>query len=208
MFSYSIFSYQKLLSFLFVCSLQAFPIFVRQSIVAIRKSPGIRMIHQDPVISALSDRDSILPQVITSIGRPIPIKLKVASEIIAVLTFMTTINIIDEKKFGTRCFHKTRKNPAPIHFAAMMYSLFRICRTSVRTTFAILVQLVTPITNDRLRMFAFPRIACNKMIRSSVGILKKTSVNRMIISSSHTTEGANYHRYKSRNHRSQSTDQN
>ena len=84
-FSYSIFSYQKLLSFLFVCSLQAFPIFVRQSTVAIRKSPGIRMIHQDPVISALSDRDSILPQVITSIGRPIPIKLKVASEIIAVL---------------------------------------------------------------------------------------------------------------------------
>ena len=143
------------------------------------------MIHQDPVISALSDRDSILPQVITSIGRPIPIKLKVASEIIAVLTFMTTINMIDEKKFGTRCFHKTRKNPAPIHFAAMMYSLFRICRTSVRTTFAILVQLVTPITNDRLRMFAFPRIACSKMIRSSVGILKKTSVNRMIISSSH-----------------------
>ena len=65
-FSYSIFSYQKLLSFLFVCSLQAFPIFVRQSTVAIRKSPGIRMIHQDPVISALSDRDSILPQVITN----------------------------------------------------------------------------------------------------------------------------------------------
>ena len=121
-FSYSIFSYQKLLSFLFVCSLQTFPIFVRQSTVAIRKSPGIRMIHQDPVISALSDRDSILPHVITSIGSPMPIKLKVASEIIAVLTFMTTINMIDEKKFGTRCFHKTRKNPAPIHFAAMIYS--------------------------------------------------------------------------------------
>ena len=79
---------------------------------------------------------------------------------------MTTINIMDEKKFGTRCFHKTRKKPAPIHFAAMMYSLFRICRTSVRTTFAILVQLVTPITNDR------------------VGILKNISVNLMISSSS------------------------
>ena len=95
------------------------------------------MIHQEPVINALSDRDSILPHVITSIGSPMPIKLKVASEIIAVLTFMTTINIMDEKKFGTRCFHKTRKNPAPIHLAAMIYSLFRICLTSVRTTFAI-----------------------------------------------------------------------
>ena len=85
------------------------------------------MIHQEPVINALSDRDSILPHVITSIGSPMPIKLKVASEIIAVLTFMTTINIMDEKKFGTRCFHKIRKNPAPIHLAAMIYSLFRIC---------------------------------------------------------------------------------
>ena len=64
------------------------------------------MIHQDPVINAFSDKDSILPQVITSIGRPIPIKLKVASEIMAVLTFITTINIIEEKKFGTKCFHK------------------------------------------------------------------------------------------------------
>ena len=74
------------------------------------------MIHQEPVINALSDRDSILPHVITSMGSPIPIKLKVASEIIAVLTFMTTINIMDEKKFGTRCFHKIRKNPAPVSY--------------------------------------------------------------------------------------------
>ena len=138
------------------------------------------MIHQEPVINALFDRDSILPHVITSMGRPIPIKLKVASEIIAVLTFITTINMIDEKKLGTRCFHKTRKNPAPIHFAAIIYSLFRICRTSVRTTFAILVQLVTPITNDRLRTFAFPMIACSKMIRSRVGILRNISVNLII----------------------------
>ena len=117
-------------------------------------------------------------------GSPMPIKLKVASEIIAVLTFMTTINIMDEKKFGTRCFHKIRKNPAPIHLAAMIYSLFRICRTSVRTTFAILVQLVTPITRDRLSIFASPIIACSKMIRSRVGILKNISVNLMISSSS------------------------
>ena len=55
------------------------------------------MIHQEPVINALSDRDSILPHVIISMGSPMPIKLKVASEIIAVLTFMTTINMIDEK---------------------------------------------------------------------------------------------------------------
>ena len=142
------------------------------------------MIHQEPVINALSDRDSILPHVITSIGSPMPIKLKVASEIIAVLTFITTINIMDEKKFGTRCFHKIRKNPAPIHLAAMIYSLFRICRTSVRTTFAILVQLVTPITKDRLRILASPMIACSKMIRSRVGILKNISVNLIISSSS------------------------
>lgn len=123
---------------------------VRQSTVAIKNSPGIKMIHQEPVINALSDRDNILPQVIISIGRPIPIKLRVASEIMAVLTFITTINIIDEKKFGIRCFHIMRKNPAPIHLAAMIYSLFRICQTSVRITFAILVQLVTPITIERL----------------------------------------------------------
>lgn len=123
---------------------------VRQSTVAIKNSPGIKMIHQEPVINALSDKDNMLPQVIISIGRPIPIKLRVASEIMAVLTFITTINIIDEKKFGIRCFHIMRKNPAPIHLAAMIYSLFRICRTSVRITFAILVQLVTPITIERL----------------------------------------------------------
>lgn len=106
-----------------------------------------------------------------SIGSPIPIKLKVASEIMAVLTFITIMNIIDEKKFGIRCFHIMRKNPAPIHLAAMIYSLFRICRTSVRITFAILVQLVTPITIERLTTFAFPIIACNKMIRRRDGKL-------------------------------------
>ena len=54
----------------------------------------------------------------------------------------------------------------------------------MRTTFAILVQLVTPITKDRLRIFASPIIACSKMIRSRVGILKNISVNLMISSSS------------------------
>ena len=39
------------------------------------------MIHQEPVINALSDRDSILPHVITSMGSPMPIKLKVADEV-------------------------------------------------------------------------------------------------------------------------------
>ena len=73
--------------------------------VATRKAPGIRMIHQEPVIRAFSARDSILPQVIISTGSPIPIKLKVASDIMAVLTFMITMNIIAEKKFGVRCFH-------------------------------------------------------------------------------------------------------
>ena len=34
---------------------------VRQSTVAIKNSPGIKMIHQEPVINALSDRDKMLP---------------------------------------------------------------------------------------------------------------------------------------------------
>ena len=62
----------------------------------------MRMIHQEFVISAFSESDSILPQDITSTGSPIPIKLKVDSETMAFLTFIITINIIDDIKFGTR----------------------------------------------------------------------------------------------------------
>ena len=67
---------------------------------------GIRMIHHAFVISAFSESDSMLPQEITSSGRPIPIKLSVDSATIALRMFITTINIIDEKKFGARWCHK------------------------------------------------------------------------------------------------------
>ena len=64
------------------------------------------MIHQEFVISAFSERDSMLPQDITSTGSPIPIKLSVDSEIIALLTFMITMNIMEDIKFGARCFQR------------------------------------------------------------------------------------------------------
>ena len=58
--------------------------------------------------------------------------------------------------------------------------------TSVLTTFAILVQLVTPITNDRLSTFAFPRIACRKITKSRLGMLSKISVILISNISSHS----------------------
>ena len=64
------------------------------------------MIHQALADSAFSDRESILPQEITSRGRPIPIKLSVDSAAIALRMFMTAINIIDGRKFGARCFQR------------------------------------------------------------------------------------------------------
>ena len=64
------------------------------------------MIHHEPVSSAFSDKESMLPQEMISRGRPMPMKLKVDSETIALRTFITTMNIIEEKKFGTKCFHK------------------------------------------------------------------------------------------------------
>ena len=50
------------------------------------------MIHQERDRSAFSDKESMLPQEITSTGSPIPIKLKVDSATMAFLTFITTIN--------------------------------------------------------------------------------------------------------------------
>ena len=70
--------------------------------VAVRKRPGMRMIHHDFVISALSAIESMLPHEICSSGRPIPMKLKVDSETIALRTFITTMNMIDDIKFGAR----------------------------------------------------------------------------------------------------------
>lgn len=92
-------------------------------------------------------------------GSPMPIKLSVDSDTMALRTFITTMNMMDETKFGVRCFQRMWKKPAPMHLEATTYSLFRICRTSVRTTFAILVQLVMPMTKDILKTFASPKIA-------------------------------------------------
>ena len=88
-----------------------------------------------------------------------PMKLSVDSATMALRMFMTTMNMMEERKFGARCFQRTRKNPAPMQRAATTYSLLRSCNTSVRTTFAMLVQLVTPMTKAMLTALALPRIA-------------------------------------------------
>ena len=155
----TLFTTYRLLSFRFTFFLRQFPILVRQRSVTTKKTPGTRIIHQELVISAFSANESILPHEITSNGSPIPIKLSVDSDMIALLTFIITINMIEETKFGVRCFQRIWKKLPPIHLEAMTYSLFRICLTSVRTTFAILVQLVIPITTERLTIFAYPIIA-------------------------------------------------
>ena len=88
-----------------------------------RKAPGMRMIHQLPVSNAFSARESILPQEMVSSGRPKPIKLKVDSATMAERMFMTTINRMDEKKFGARWPNSSRKKPPPMHRLATMYPL-------------------------------------------------------------------------------------
>ena len=73
-----------------------------------------------------------------------------------------------------------------MHREATTYSLFRICRTSVRITLAMLAQLVTPMTMDSVHTLASPRIACKNSTRSKPGTLRKISVKRIISVSSHT----------------------
>ena len=70
------------------------------SSVTTRKMPGIRIIHHEFVKSAFSERESMLPHEITWSGRPIPMKLSVDSATIAPRTFMTTMNLMGETKFG------------------------------------------------------------------------------------------------------------
>ena len=62
---------------------------------------------------------------------------------------------------------------------ACTYSLLRSTRTSVRTTLAMLIQLVSPMTIDRLSALALPRIACSSTISSRFGMLMKISLTRM-----------------------------
>ena len=185
MFSYSIFSYQKLLSFLFVCSLQAFPYICQAKYCCDQEKSRNQDDPPEPVISALSERDSILPQVITSIGRPIPIKLKVASEIIAVLTFITTINMIDEKEVWYQMLPQNTEEPC----SHTLCSDDILTVSNLSNLGAYYFRNTGPAGHTDYKRQAedvrISQIACSKMIRSSVGILKKTSVNRMIISSSH-----------------------
>ena len=63
-----------------------------------RKKPGIRIIHQDAVITACSERESILPQEIIFSGSPTPIKLRVDSAVMAFRMFMTIMNKIEGRK--------------------------------------------------------------------------------------------------------------
>ena len=92
--------------------------------VELRFSPRyMAMIHQLPVSRAFSARESILPQEMVSSGRPKPIKLNVDSATMAERMFMTTINRMDEKKFGARWPNSSRKKPPPMHRLATMYPL-------------------------------------------------------------------------------------
>ena len=101
------------------------PRLVTQSRTAMRNAPGRRMTHQAPDRRAFSDRDSILPQEMTSSGRPSPKKLKVDSATMAPRRFMTTMKRMAEKKLGNRCRTSTWKNPPPMARAARTYSLCR-----------------------------------------------------------------------------------
>ena len=80
----------------------ALPISVRLRSVATRNTPGMTIIHQLPVKSAFSERDSMLPHETTSSGKPSPRKLSVDYASIAPRTFMMTINKMDGKKLGAR----------------------------------------------------------------------------------------------------------
>ena len=77
--------------------------FVRHISSVTRNAPGMIMIHQLSVSNAFSDRLSILPQEMISKGRPIPKKLRVDSEPMALRTFITTMNMMDAIKLGARC---------------------------------------------------------------------------------------------------------
>ena len=74
------------------------------------------MIHHAFVISAFSESDSMLPQEITSSGRPIPIKLSVDSATIALRMFITTINIIDEKNIKVENYDLSKDLKLDINF--------------------------------------------------------------------------------------------
>ena len=108
------------------------------------------------------------------------------SEAIVYMTENKFISGIDETKFGSKCTRKICQKLPPIHFAAIRYSLSRSCRTSVRTIFAIFIQLVSPITMVIATTEFFPASAWRKIINRIEGILNKISVKRIINSSIHS----------------------
>ena len=62
---------------------------------------------------------------------------------------------------------------------ASTYSLLRSLRTSVRTTLAMLAQLVSPMTSESVSTFAVPRMACSSTTSSRFGTLSRISVSRI-----------------------------
>lgn len=98
----------------------------------------------------------MLPHESTSTGRPSPRKLKVASIAMLVLMLEMTTNMIADTKFGMRCLRMMKGNRAPMQREARMYSLLRICRTSLRTMRDRANQPVTPMTSAMVSSFCLP----------------------------------------------------
>ena len=139
------------------------------------------MIHHEPVRSAFSESDSILPHVMISTGSPIPRKLSVDSATIAERIFMTTMNMMVLMKLGARCFIMMCMKLPPIMREIRTYSESRIFRTSVRTIFFFFFYPVIPIIMDIPMTFRWPITACMKMISSSEGMLSRISENRIMM---------------------------
>ena len=76
------------------------------------------MSHQQFDSSTDSDMDMRLPQETVVRGSPSPKKLSVDSVIIACPMAVTTIYIMEEMKFGSRCFFKIYPKSAPMVLAA------------------------------------------------------------------------------------------
>ena len=73
-----------------------------QTNVVISTSPGMMMIHQQLVSSTSWDMDKRLPQDTVVRGSPRPRKLRVDSVIMAWPILVTTMNMIDDTKLGSR----------------------------------------------------------------------------------------------------------
>ena len=73
-----------------------------------------------------------------------------------VLMLEMTTNMIADTKFGMRCLRMMKGNRAPMQREARMYSLLRICRTSLRTMRDRANQPVTPMTRAMVSSFGLP----------------------------------------------------